>query len=556
MTTSSASQPIHTRRERIQVLLVALIGLLCFLILASFFIARLTIPGDGTQVIFPMSGLVGEGLPVRPLVLTPDGFHSNDIVTAIDGHMVNDLIRDAFTGKWNHSAPLAKSALQYSVLREGKPISVTVRLAPFPIVRALEESWGIPLGVILMFVIGAFVFIRGPFRLSAQLFFLSCSMLAAGTVPWAMGHQTSDLLRGWIIPFETVENNLLYFFGIAALLHFALIFPRRHPLIVKFPRLIACLYLGIWILAAVSVLLRPLVAVTPAVLLQLRVQSTNGSILYDGFIVLAIFSNLRHLRNPTEIRQLRWVAWGMLVGFGAMGFAVFLAILMGLPIQTFLGVAGLFVLAIPVSIAFAILQENLFDINLILNRTLVYVPLTAILAGLIAACIALSQKLFVGLTGSESDAAILLTTLFIVAVFTPIKDRLQKFVDKHFKEAPDPLKELRTFRAQTQSVLQVIDPDAVAEKMLDVAVHAFNAEGGAIFLGNDTDKPVHIVGKWQSANAFRIPLIADDGQLLACLALGSQHDGEAYTDHDRLTLQENLDLSKRALVLTRHANHG
>jgi hypothetical protein len=122
-------------------------------------------------------------------------------------------------------------------------------------------------------------------------------------------------------------------------------------------------------------------------------------------------------------------------------------------------------------------------------------------------------------------------------------------VDLHFKEAPDALKELKAYRAQTQSVLQVIDPEAVARKTLDVAVHAFNAEGGALFLGNGQDKPLCTVGKWQSASAFRVPFIAEDGQVLACLALGRQHDGGAYTDQDRRMLQENLDLSKRALVL-------
>jgi hypothetical protein len=554
MTISSASQPIHTRRERIQVFLIAVAGISSFLILASFFTARLTVLGDGTQVIFPMSGLVGEGLLVRPLVPMPDGLQSNDIVTAIDGHLVNDLIRDAFTGRWTFGSLLQKSNLEYTLLRGGKLLSVRAALASFPIVSALQESWGISLSVVWMFGIGAFVFIRSPYSLPARLFFLACSLLAAGTVPWAMGHQTSDLLRGWVIPFETAANNVLYYFGIAALLHFALIFPRPHPLLVKYPRLVIWVYLGIWIISAVSILLRPLVAATPAALLQLRVQSTNGSVLYSVLIVLAIFSNLRLLKNRTEIRQLRWVAWGMLVGFGAMTFAVFLAILLGLPIQTFLGVAGLFVLAMPVSIAIAILQENLFDINLILNRTLVYVPLTAILAGLIAAFSAFSQKLFVGLTGAESDAAFLLTTLFIVAIFTPIKERLQKFVDRHFKEVPDPLKELRAYRAETQLVLQVIDPEAVAKKTLDVAVHAFNAEGGAIFMGNES-KPVYTVGKWQNANAFRVPLIADDGQFLACLALAGQRDGEAYTDQDRVTLQENLDLSKRALILTQYANY-
>lgn len=554
MTASSPLKPTHSTREKLRLILVALIGIFCYSILAGFFIVRLAAPGDGTQVLLPLSGLVSEGLPLRPFVPTPDGLRPNDIVTAIDDHTVNDLIRDAVTGNSNNSALLEKSSLQYMVLRGGNSFSIPVQLAPFPLVLALEDNWEISLAMVLMLAIALFVLLRCPYQLSAQLFFLGFTLAAVGTIPWAMGHQASDLLRGWVIPFETAVNNLLYFFGIAIALHFFLIFPRRHPLVVKYPRLIIWNYLGVWIIYFVSFLLRFPAATTPAAFLQLRLQSENGSILYFALIVLVIFSNLRHLTDETEIRQMRWVAWGMLVGLGGIGMANFLAIVLGLPVQFFLGVAGLLLIAIPVSIAIAILKANLFDINLIINRTLVYVPLTAILAGLFAATITLTQKVFVGLTGAGSDAAVVMTTLLIVAAFTPIKDRLQKFVDSHFKEAPDPLKELKAYREQTNSVLQVIDPEAIARHTLDVTVKAFDAECGAIYWGDRMDKPFYTTGKWHDERGFDVPLITDDGLVLACLSLGARRNGKAYTDRDRVALQENLALATRALVLAQHSS--
>jgi len=74
----------------------------------------------------------------------------------------------------------------------------------------------------------------------------------------------------------------------------------------------------------------------------------------------------------------------------------------------------------------------------IIRRALVYVPLTAIIAGIYAASVALSQRLLTA-TGQNSDMAIVLTTLIVVVVFTPIKNAVQATVDRRFKETPEAL---------------------------------------------------------------------------------------------------------------------
>ncbi len=91
---------------------------------------------------------------------------------------------------------------------------------------------------------------------------------------------------------------------------------------------------------------------------------------------------------------------------------------------------------IPIALFIAILRYRLFDIDLVINRTLVYGPLTAILAGLFAALIRIVQSLFIAVTGEKSDAAIVITTLVVTAAFQPIRTRLQKVVDAQFKNAP------------------------------------------------------------------------------------------------------------------------
>jgi chemotaxis receptor (MCP) glutamine deamidase CheD len=75
--------------------------------------------------------------------------------------------------------------------------------------------------------------------------------------------------------------------------------------------------------------------------------------------------------------------------------------------------------AIPVSIGIAILRYRLYDIDLLINRTLVYGALTATLVALYFGGIVVLQSVFVSLTGQQSTLAVVASTLLIAAVFTP-----------------------------------------------------------------------------------------------------------------------------------------
>jgi len=93
-------------------------------------------------------------------------------------------------------------------------------------------------------------------------------------------------------------------------------------------------------------------------------------------------------------------------------------------------VAGCF---LPIAAAVAVLRHRLYDIDLILRRAFVYIPLTALLGGLYAAGVALFQRIFVAATGDTSDAAIVFATLVLAGMFTPARNWLQTFVDRRFK---------------------------------------------------------------------------------------------------------------------------
>ena len=92
--------------------------------------------------------------------------------------------------------------------------------------------------------------------------------------------------------------------------------------------------------------------------------------------------------------------------------------------------------ALPLAAAFAISKYRLFDVDAMIGRTLVYLPLMGILSGLYTASIALFQRIFIALTGETSDLAIVLTILLIASAFTPVRRALEGAVERRFPARP------------------------------------------------------------------------------------------------------------------------
>jgi hypothetical protein len=100
-------------------------------------------------------------------------------------------------------------------------------------------------------------------------------------------------------------------------------------------------------------------------------------------------------------------------------------------------------------VGIAILKYHLYDIDLLINRTLVYGSLTATLVVLYFGGIVISQRVFVSLTGQQSTLAVVASTLLIAALFNPLRRRIQSFVDRRFyRNKYDARKTLEGFSAR------------------------------------------------------------------------------------------------------------
>jgi hypothetical protein len=180
---------------------------------------------------------------------------------------------------------------------------------------------------------------------------------------------------------------------------------------------------------------------------------------------VALFVRYRRA-NETEREQIKWLLYAC---------ALFLVVYVGGFVSGLGGTAsvggyiwevffGLSVIALPGAIGIAILRYRLYDIDLVINRTLVYGPLTATLVALYFGGIVLLQRLFVLLTGQKSTLAIVASTLLIAALFNPLRTRLQSFIDRRFfRSKYDARKTLETFSAKLrdETDLEALNDDLV-----------------------------------------------------------------------------------------------
>jgi hypothetical protein len=104
---------------------------------------------------------------------------------------------------------------------------------------------------------------------------------------------------------------------------------------------------------------------------------------------------------------------------------------------------------IPIAVGIAVLKYRLYEIDIIINRALVYGSLTATLVALYFGGIVVSQRVFVALTGQQSTLAVVASTLLIAALFTPLRRRIQSFIDRRFyRRKYDARKTLEAFSAK------------------------------------------------------------------------------------------------------------
>jgi hypothetical protein len=179
--------------------------------------------------------------------------------------------------------------------------------------------------------------------------------------------------------------------------------------------------------------------------------------------VISVFVRLRSADGEKR-QQIKWFAYAAAILLGCLTlfplmwvvplWAIFLIVVIGLS-------------AMPVAVGIAVLRYRLYDIDRIINRTLVYGSLTVILALVYFGGVTATQSIFQTLTGQEKlpQLAIVASTLVIAALFNPLRRRIQSFIDRRFyRNKYDARKTMEDFsvKLKDETDLAALNDDLVA----------------------------------------------------------------------------------------------
>ena len=339
---------------------------------------------------------------------------------------------------------------------------------------------------------------RGFGLVAATVFALAGALLALkrpenpvgwlfGLVGAALGLNTAGEFYGVFPMIEGIDSGIRYqvawwtswsWVGFLGLIAFAiLLFPSgRLPT----PRW----RLGAWFMAAAFVLGCTSFAIYPGPLNNMPERITNRYALPPGAgtevffngamlvflsaLVLAVVGIVQRFRASRGLQrqQMKFFALAAASLGGSMVLVVFSQLLVP-QLAEFAEIwSSLAILSVPVAMTFAILRYRLYDIDLIINRAIVYGALSGVLASVYLGGVVLLQQLLSPLT-ADSDAAVAASTLAVAGLFRPLRAQIQRFIDRRFyRRKYDAAAALSDFAARLRDH---VDLDALRKELLRAA---------------------------------------------------------------------------------------
>jgi hypothetical protein len=361
-------------------------------------------------------------------------------------------------------------------LLTGKPEPLATRIAalafitlavPLAVVGALIAARrpGNRVGILLL-VAGLSI---GVVAVAEKL--TSYGVRAPGTVP-GLG------LIGWV-------SNLAWVPAILVLLLLPVLFPDGQPPSPRWRPVVWAIVAGAAVTTVLAALI-PTIAIEPSLRSPLALPDPAGAavervlrLLFLGIPVAAAIAmaamivRFRRARG-VERQQLKWLAYaGGVVVVASAAEDTWLG---GWPTAA----ATVLLWAIPAAIGIAILRYHLYDIDRIINRTLVYGLLTALLAGVYAGAVLVLGQAFGGVGKDPPSWAVAGATLAVAALFRPTRRRIQQAVDRRFNRRR--YDAVRTVEAFSARLRQEIDLEALSAELLAVVNHTMQPTAVSLWL--------------------------------------------------------------------------
>jgi signal transduction histidine kinase len=429
-----------------------------------YVVTRLVLPSDGGRIAFYGDAWSSAGIVIAPIDPPQPDLADGDRVEAIAGRSM-----EAWAALVLHPsvARPAGDPAPYTVGREGTETSVEVTWAPPATTSTLAAGWSVILFSLGIAAIAALVFARRPDVPAATALMIVAAGAAGSSVPWYLGATTSDVALGGPFLLQVALTAGLYMLMWPGAVHLGLVFPAPAQIVARRPRLIPAVYAVA--LGAYVALLTLTRLTSPSALEWIGTwPRTQLLVVVPCLLVWLVLAVGAYVRPPDPVARVRsrWAALGAGISV-VLGLALFQVpeLLFGRSLVPASWI-GLIALPLPIGLAIGILRDRLFDIEVVVNRTLVYGSLTlVVIAVYVVATVGLGTAIGPGHGPTIDLLAIGLAAL----VALPLRDVLQRSVNRlMYGQRDQPIQAMR--RLGTRLELAA-DPDrafpVIAETVAD-----------------------------------------------------------------------------------------
>jgi two-component system NarL family sensor kinase len=499
---------------------------------------RLQVSSDGTAFADGVGRWHANGALVESLSVDDGPLRSGDRVLAVDGRSIEALSAGLLNPGSAAFPPGPGATVTYTVERAGERLDLAVPLTAYPVVGLWLGSWAVLLLVIVMAATGLYLVVRCPREPAAHAMFVLGLGMLGSTITWTLGLQVADFASGWGFWVYLVSAVVPYTVFFGALLHLALVFPRPLSALADRRWPIVVVYVAPFAAQLIPVFINAGLGGTPSSWLRAWAAGQavmQPSALLVGVVLMAL--GYRAIDDPRRRLQVRAVAATM--GFAAVAGAALWFIpeaLTGRPLLPW-NAAAVTGLPVPIALGLAIGRHQLFGLESVVRRSLVYGGLTVGVVTVYATSVVL---LGLVLPGDGPYAVTLLATGAAALVALPLRDRLQRAVSRLlYGDRDEPYRAIVRLGQRLEASLE---PATVLPLVAETVAQALRLPYAAVELRHDEGVIVPAAYGSPRGRVERLPLV-HHGEEVGWLAVAPRSPDEPFGAADRALL---ADLARQA----------
>ncbi len=481
------------------------------------------LPTDGTWWLESPGGLHAERVPADSPAYR-EGVRNGDLLVGANGRPtlnIASLQREmSRSGSWNR--------IRYSLVRGGSPLEIQVILEP----ADRSQHQGLRLIALVYLAIGLYVLFRRWTAPKATHFYLFC--LVSGVL-YAFRYTGQFDTLDWIFFWGNIAVTALQ---PALFLHFAITFGELRPSLGR--RLTsALLYLPGLLIAGLHI--RAILSWQARERLHHKLDQIDVAYLAVYYVIAAavFWQRYRRADDALERQQLKWLTRGTLLSVLPFTLLSVVPFLLDLPVPNVLAkAAGLALIFLPLTFAWAIVRYRLMDTDLIFKRGVTYTLATAALVGVYFLVVGISAEVVHTRLPNLRIWGLLAAIIATALIFDPIKQAIQGRVDRLFDQKRYDYRE--TLIQFSRELSSQTDLPTLARSVVDRLSQTLLVERVALFIA-----PSRADG--DASRAFR--LAASHGLSADALAgLPQQTSAVSFLQFDTLSSQGHLFLEKPAAL--------